>query len=56
MLKRGFWCDIANSPYHSFGTWADAPDSARLLRKRNTQLIFTAVDVASHNLTARPCA
>ncbi len=52
MLKRGFWGDIANSPYHSFGTAAEAPDRARLMRTRNLTHIFTAVDVAAHNVTS----
>ena len=53
MLKRGFWGDIVNSPYTAFGVAAEAPDAARLFRLRNREHVFTAVDVAAHNVTAR---
>ena len=50
---RGFWCDIANGPYHSFGTWAEAADAPRLFALRNREHVFTAVDLAKHNVTVR---
>ena len=50
---RGFWCDIANGPYHSFGTWAEEADAPRLFVLRNREHVFTAVDLAKHNITAR---
>ncbi len=53
MLKRGFWADIVNGPYHSFGTTAEAPLAERLFRTRNTEHVYTAVDVAVHNVTVR---
>ena len=53
VLKRGFWCDVVNGPYHSFGTWTEPPDDVRLLQLRNKEHVFTAVDVAVHNVTVR---
>jgi hypothetical protein len=52
VLRRGFWGDVSNSPFHAFGLAAEAPAAARLLRKRNLEHIFTAADVAAHNVTA----
>jgi hypothetical protein len=53
VLRRGFWGDVVNSPYHSFGTWVEPDDAERLLRTRNKEFIYTAAEVAKHNLTAR---
>ena len=53
MLRRGFWADVVNGPYHSFGTWVDPADAPRLLRTRNKEYIFTAAEVAKHNVTVR---
>ncbi len=44
---------MVNSPYHSFGTWVEPDDAERLLRTRNKEFIYTAAEVAKHNLTAR---
>jgi hypothetical protein len=53
VLRRGFWGDVVNGPYHSFGTWVDPADAPRLLRTRNKEYIYTAAEVAKHNLTVR---
>ena len=43
----GFWGDILNSPYHSFGT---ACDERSLFKISNKQHTHTAIDVAEYNV------
>lgn len=43
----GFWGDILNSPYHSFGT---ACDEKSLFKISNKQHTHTALDVAEYNV------
>jgi len=47
----GYWGDIVNSPYHSFGTqlW-DEEDRAHFLRLRNKQFVSNSVELAQHNV------
>jgi hypothetical protein len=49
---RGFWGDIINSPYHGFGTSADAADKARLFRISGQQYKHTETDIAEFGVTA----
>jgi hypothetical protein len=51
VAARGFWGDIVNPPYHSFGT---ASEDARFFVVANKQLSHTAVDVAEFNVQVRP--
>lgn len=54
MLKRGYWGDIANSPFFCFGVSAEpGPDRDALFKVSNRQHVKTAVDVSVYNLTAR---
>ena len=46
----GFWGDILNSPYHSFGTSCSEPS---FLKISNKQFVHTAVSVAEYNVTVR---
>ena len=47
----GYWGDIVNSPYHSFGTQAwDEEDRAHFRRLRNKQFISNSVELAQHNV------
>eukprot|EP00040_Diaphanoeca_grandis_P002733 m.22561 g.22561 ORF g.22561 m.22561 type:complete len:475 (+) comp13856_c0_seq1:115-1539(+) len=47
--KRGYWGDVVNSPYITFGTESDNAD---LFEKRNNNHTKSASDVAMHNLTS----
>jgi dynein assembly factor 3 len=47
VLKRGFWGDIANSPYPAFGVQCD---NARFFERRSDQMVKTACDVAYYNV------
>merc|ERR1719181_1606461 len=49
---RGFWGDIINSPYHPFGTTADAADKARLFRISGQMYKHTETEIAEFNVTA----
>jgi len=49
---RGFWGDIINTPYHSFGTTADPQDKARLFRISGQLYKHTESDIAEFNVTA----
>jgi hypothetical protein len=49
---RGFWGDIINSPYHSFGTTSDPQDKARLFRISGQLYKHTETDIAEFNVTA----
>lgn len=54
VLKRGYWGDICNSPYFSFGVSAEpGPDREALFKMMNKQHVKTAVDVSVYNLTVR---
>ena len=46
-MKRGFWGDVANSPYAALGVECDEP---RLYEKRSNQHVKTACDVAYYNV------
>ncbi|KAK9812777.1 hypothetical protein WJX72_003474 [[Myrmecia] bisecta] len=45
----GFWADILNSPYHSFGT---VSEEASFFVPGNKQFKHSSLDVAEHNITA----
>ncbi len=47
MLRRGYWGDVANSPYASVGVECNEP---RLLAKKSGQHVRTACDVAYYNV------
>ena len=46
----GYWGDILNSPFHSFGTSCSEPS---LYQISNKQFVHTAVSVAEYNVTVR---
>ncbi|CAD7949753.1 unnamed protein product [Amoebophrya sp. A120] len=53
VLVRGFWADIINSPYFTFGVDThNGNDKSRLFKKAQEQHRNTAVDVAEFNLEA----
>ncbi|KAJ1628509.1 hypothetical protein T492DRAFT_1017924 [Pavlovales sp. CCMP2436] len=47
VLKRGFWGDVANSPYSAVGVECD---DERFFKKRSDQLVKNACDVAYYNV------
>eukprot|EP00884_Botryococcus_braunii_P022267 jgi/Botrbrau1/8724/Bobra.0311s0034.1 len=47
VAARGYWGDILNSPYHSFGT---VSREASLFERSSFQFVKTAVDVAQYNV------
>jgi len=49
---RGFWGDIINTPYHTFGTTADPIDKARLFKTSSQQYKHNETDIAEFNVTA----
>jgi hypothetical protein len=49
---RGFWADILNPPYFSFGVEADPEDTPRLFKKANDQFRNNAMDVGFFNVQA----
>jgi len=49
---RGFWADIINSPYHSFGTTTDEEAKARLFKVSSSQYRHTETDIAEFNVTS----
>jgi len=49
VARRGFWGDLVNSPYYSFGL--DAEEES-LFEKRNGKHTRSTTDVAEYNLTA----
>ena len=49
VARRGFWGDLVNSPYYSFGL--DAEEDS-LFEKRNGKHVRSTTDVAEYNLTA----
>mmetsp|Transcript_17179 Transcript_17179/g.16398 ORF Transcript_17179/g.16398 Transcript_17179/m.16398 type:complete len:132 (+) Transcript_17179:661-1056(+) len=50
-LVRGFWGDIINSPFISFGieVWKES-DKEKFFKKINFQRIYCASDVSEYNL------
>jgi len=50
VVARGFWGDIVNSPYHTFGTTSE---DKSLFKKANKEFKHTATEVALSNLTVR---
>merc|ERR1740130_282256 len=46
-LKRGFWGDVANSPYVSVGLECNDP---RLTKKKSSMHVKSACDVAYYNI------
>jgi len=48
VLARGYWSDIVNSPYISFGIEADAE---KLFKVRNRENVYTACDISEFNIT-----
>ena len=46
-LKRGYWGDIQQSPYWSFGVYADEP---KLFKKRSHQFVKTCQHIAEYNI------
>ena len=50
-MVRGYWGDIVNSPYVSFGmeVWKEE-DKEKFFRKLNFQRIYRASDVSEYNL------
>jgi len=49
---RGFWGDIINSPYHTFGTTTDPEDKPRLFTISGSMYRHSETDIAEFNLTA----
>lgn len=49
---RGFWGDIINSPYHTFGTKTDPVDRPRLFKTSSSQYLHHETDIAHFNVTA----
>ena len=49
---RGFWADIVNSPYWSFGTDCHPQDKPRMFKKVNDNHRNTALDVSEFNIMA----
>ena len=47
--SRGFWGDVLNGPYHSFGTRAEEPS---LFKVANRQHVKNAVEVCEYNVAA----
>lgn len=50
-MVRGFWGDIINSPYMSFGNEVDDPDDyMRFYKQVNFQNIYSNADVSEYNI------
>lgn len=50
-MVRGFWGDIINSPYFSFGNEVDDPDDClRFYKEVNFQNIYTNADITEFNI------
>eukprot|EP00794_Sanderia_malayensis_P016957 gene16957-18664_t len=49
VVKRGYWGDIINSPYLSFGT---ASEDKSLFEKNNDMYVKMATNISEHNVTA----
>jgi dynein assembly factor 3 len=51
IMVRGFWGDIINSPYMSFGNDVDDPDDwKRFYKEINFQSIYSNVDISEYNV------
>ena len=50
VLKRGYWGDVANSPFAAVGVECDDP---RLLKLVNKEPVKTACDIAYYNVLCR---
>eukprot|EP00397_Hematodinium_sp_SG-2012_P021310 GEMP01022006.1.p1 GENE.GEMP01022006.1~~GEMP01022006.1.p1 ORF type:complete len:529 (-),score=76.52 GEMP01022006.1:974-2509(-) len=50
IVVRGYWGDIINSPYYSFGVKTDSHDHARLFKICSEQHRHTSIDVTEFNL------
>lgn len=51
IMVRGFWGDIINSPYMSFGSIVDDPDDRkRFFKEVNFQTIYSNADVTEYNV------
>jgi dynein assembly factor 3 len=50
---RGFWGDIINSPFITFGTEVeDAADRDKFFKQVNFQRIYMASDISAYNVQA----
>jgi dynein assembly factor 3 len=51
IMVRGFWGDIINSPYMSFGNEVDdADDAMRFFKQVNFQSIYSNSDISEYNI------
>jgi len=48
IMARGFWSDIINSPYLSFGLQAD---NANLFKVSNREHVYTSCDISEYNVS-----
>ena len=50
-MVRGFWGDIINSPYFSFGqeVWKE-PERTRFFKKCNYQSVYSNADISEYNV------
>ena len=50
-MVRGFWGDIINSPYFSFGNeiWKE-PERTRFLKEVNYQRVYSNADISEYNI------
>lgn len=52
-MVRGYWGDICNSPYFSFGEEVfEEPERSRFYKKVNYQLVYSNADISEYSLTA----
>lgn len=53
MLVRGYWGDIINSPYISFGeeVWEER-EKEYFFKKVNFQSVYSNTEISSYNVTA----
>lgn len=51
IMVRGFWGDIINSPYFSFGNeiWKE-PERTRFLKEVNYQRVYSNADISEYNV------
>lgn len=53
IMVRGFWGDIVNSPYFSFGNEiCKEPERTRFLKEINYQRIYSNADISEYNVQA----
>lgn len=51
IMVRGFWGDIINSPYISFGNEVEDPDDhMRFFKEINFQSVYTNADISEFNI------